>query len=71
MDLERGARQHVAFGYGIHQCIGQNLARLELEVVFGTLFRRIPELRLAVPAQDLPLKDDASIYGVLEMPVTW
>jgi cytochrome P450 len=71
LDLRRGARQHVAFGYGIHQCIGQNLARLELEVVFSTLFARIPDLRLAVPMEDLPLKDDASIYGILEMPVTW
>jgi cytochrome P450 len=70
-DVTRGARHHVAFGYGIHQCLGQNLARMELEIVFGTLFRRMPGLRLAVPIEDVPLKDDAFIYGVHSLPVTW
>ncbi|MEK8169526.1 cytochrome P450 [Streptomyces sp. M19] len=64
-------RSHLAFGYGVHQCIGQNLARLELEVVYGTLFRRIPELRLATPMNELKFKDDAVVYGIYEMPVTW
>ncbi|MEV0196325.1 cytochrome P450 [Nonomuraea sp. NPDC050691] len=70
-DLERGARHHLAFGFGPHQCLGQNLARMELQIVFDTLFRRIPTLRLAVPAEDLPFKSDAVIYGVHELPVTW
>jgi len=70
-DIERGARHHVAFGYGIHQCLGQNLARTELDVVFRTLFARIPGLRLAVDVADLPFKDDAFIYGVYELPVSW
>ncbi|MET8179277.1 cytochrome P450 [Streptomyces sp. NPDC005336] len=65
------ARSHLAFGYGIHQCIGQNLARLELEIVYGTLFRRIPELRPAAPLSELKFKDDAMVYGVYELPVTW
>jgi cytochrome P450 len=70
-DITRGARHHVAFGYGIHQCLGQNLARTELAMVFGTLFRRIPGLRLAVPMTEVPLKNDSFIYGVNELPVTW
>ncbi|MEU4235231.1 cytochrome P450 [Nonomuraea sp. NPDC026600] len=71
LDVERGARHHLAFGFGPHQCLGQNLARMELQIVFDTLFRRIPTLRLAAPAEDLPFKTDAVIYGVHELPVTW
>ncbi|WP_327107621.1 cytochrome P450 [Nonomuraea glycinis] len=71
LDLERGARHHVAFGFGPHQCLGQNLARMELRIVFDTLFRRIPTLRLTAPVDDLPFKSDAVIYGVHELPVTW
>ncbi|AGL17491.1 cytochrome P450 [Actinoplanes sp. N902-109] len=69
--LDRGARHHVAFGFGIHQCLGQNLARMELQIVFDTLLRRIPGLRLAVPADRLPYKDDVLIYGIHEVPVAW
>ncbi|QRP45235.1 cytochrome P450 [Amycolatopsis sp. FDAARGOS 1241] len=70
-DIERGARHHVAFGFGPHQCLGQNLARTELQIVFDTLFRRIPTLKLAKEVEDLPFKDDALIYGLYELPVTW
>ncbi|MDS0135259.1 MULTISPECIES: cytochrome P450 [unclassified Amycolatopsis] len=71
LDIERGARHHVAFGFGPHQCLGQNLARMELQIVFDTLFRRIPGLKLAAPVDDLPFKDDAAIYGLYRLPVTW
>ncbi|WP_329052183.1 cytochrome P450 [Amycolatopsis sp. NBC_01488] len=71
LDLERGARHHVAFGFGPHQCLGQNLARMELQIVFDTLFRRIPELKLAAPVDQLPFKHDASIFGLYCLPVTW
>ncbi|MEV0391372.1 cytochrome P450 [Nonomuraea sp. NPDC050643] len=71
LDVDRGARHHLAFGFGPHQCLGQNLARMELQIVFDTLFRRIPALRLAVPVDDLPFKNDAVIYGAHELPVTW
>jgi cytochrome P450 len=71
LDIERGARHHVAFGYGPHQCLGQNLARQELEIVFETLFRRIPNLRLAAPIDEIPFKDDGIVYGAYEVPVTW
>ncbi|WP_329056554.1 cytochrome P450 [Amycolatopsis sp. NBC_01488] len=71
LDVTREARHHVAFGYGVHQCLGQTLARVELQVVYGTLYRRIPQLRLAVPVQELAFKDDMLVYGVHCLPVTW
>lgn len=71
LDIHRDARRHMAFGFGIHQCLGQPLARLELQVVYGTLYRRIPSLALACDAGDLPYKHDGFIYGIYELPVTW
>ncbi|WP_432589856.1 cytochrome P450 [Streptomyces sp. HD1123-B1] len=65
------AREHLAFGYGIHQCIGANLARVELEVVYGTLLRRIPGLKPAVTMDQLRFRDDAVVYGIHALPVTW
>ncbi|MEV4754808.1 cytochrome P450 [Micromonospora sp. NPDC049559] len=70
-DIERGARHHIAFGFGAHQCLGQNLARLELQIVFDSLFARIPDLRLAAEPDELPFKDDATVYGLYSLPVTW
>jgi cytochrome P450 len=71
LDLDRDAGGHIAFGFGVHQCLGQPLARVELQVVYGTLYRRIPSLRLAADRSELPFKHDALIYGVYELPVTW
>jgi cytochrome P450 len=71
LDIDRGARNHIAFGYGAHQCLGQNLARLELQIAFDTLFARVPTLRVAVPMAELPFKDDASVYGLHRLPVSW
>lgn len=71
LDIERDARRHVAFGFGVHQCLGQTLARLELKVAYSTLYRRIPGLRLAAELKDIPFKHDGSVYGVYELPVTW
>ncbi|MFB7914011.1 cytochrome P450 [Streptomyces sp. NPDC056061] len=71
LDLGRNARNHVAFGFGIHQCLGQNLARAEMEIALRTLCRRLPELRLAVPAEEVPFKPGDTIQGLLELPVTW
>ncbi|HEX4356524.1 MAG TPA: cytochrome P450 [Pseudonocardia sp.] len=71
-DIRRpDARHHVGFGYGAHQCLGQNLARAELEIAYRTLFTRIPTLRLAVPLDELELKTDAQIFGLRRLPVTW
>jgi cytochrome P450 len=66
-----GADRNVAFGYGRHQCVGQQLARAELQIVYCTLFRRVPTLALAVPIEDIPFKHDRLAYGVYELPVTW
>ncbi|MGA5363404.1 cytochrome P450 [Streptomyces purpurascens] len=71
LDLRRDARRHIAFGFGVHQCLGQPLARMELQVVYSTLYRRIPTLKLAAPVESLPFKHDGSVYGVYELPVTW
>jgi cytochrome P450 len=71
LDIDRGARNHIAFGYGAHQCLGQNLARVELQVVFDTLFRRVPTLRVTTPIAELPFKDDAAVYGLHSLPVSW
>ena len=66
-----GAEQNMAFGYGRHQCVGQQLARVELQIVLPTLFRRIPTLRLAVSMDEVPFKHDRLAYGVYELPVAW
>ncbi|MFF2526103.1 cytochrome P450 [Streptomyces liangshanensis] len=71
LDLGRAARHHVAFGYGVHQCLGQPLARVELQVVYSTLYRRVPTLALAKPVSELGFKHDMLVYGVHELPVTW
>lgn len=71
LDLGRSARGHVAFGFGVHQCLGQNLARAELEIALPTLLNRLPGLRLAVPAEEIPFKPGDTVQGLLELPVTW
>ncbi|OFJ54955.1 cytochrome P450 [Mycolicibacterium grossiae] len=71
LDLTRDAGQQLGFGYGRHQCVGQQLARAELQIVFHTLLRRIPTMALAIPFDDVPFKHDRLAYGVYELPVTW
>ncbi|MFJ6787536.1 cytochrome P450 [Streptomyces angustmyceticus] len=71
LDITRGSRKHLGFGHGVHHCIGADLARLELEIVWSKLFRRIPTLRLAKPFLEIPRKEGAVIYGLWELPVTW
>jgi cytochrome P450 len=70
-DVGRNTRGHVGFGYGAHNCIGANLARVEMQVAFGTLAKRLPSLRLAVPPADLKFKGTSDIYGMVELPVAW
>ncbi|MGW4112402.1 cytochrome P450 [Actinosynnema sp. NPDC004786] len=71
LDVRRAARGHLGFGHGVHQCLGQQLARIELRAGFAGLLRRFPTLRLAVPADRVRLKSDMNLYGVHELPVTW
>jgi cytochrome P450 len=70
-DIHRPARYHLAFGHGSHMCIGQALARVELQVAFGTLLRRVPTLAPACPERELTFKHSTVVYGVEELPVTW
>ncbi|AHH99927.1 cytochrome P450 [Kutzneria viridogrisea] len=71
LDLGRSTQGHVAFGHGVHQCLGQHLARLTLRVGYRALFDRFPTLRLAVPAEEIPTREDMLHYGVHQLPVTW
>ncbi|MFE7749327.1 cytochrome P450 [Streptomyces sp. NPDC057428] len=64
-------RGHLAFGHGPHQCLGQALARLELQLAHPALLRRFPGLRTTVPDEDIAFKHDMIAYGVHELPVTW
>ncbi|MGK5627240.1 cytochrome P450 [Streptomyces sp. URMC 123] len=71
LDLRRKATGHLGFGHGIHQCLGQQLARVELTVALPALFTRFPTLRLDIPADEVPLRTDMNIYGVHRLPVAW
>jgi cytochrome P450 len=71
LDIYRPEAPHLAFGYGVHQCIGAQLARAEMKIGFSTLFRRLPTLRLAVPPTQVPMGDDRVFYGVHALPVAW
>ena len=71
IDCARDATDHLTFGYGIHQCLGQTLARYELQVIYPALLGRLPGLRLAVPLEEIRFKDDMQIYGVHNLPVAW
>jgi cytochrome P450 len=71
LDITRPDRKHVAFGFGLHQCLGQNLSRVEMQEALPRLFQRIPDLRLAVPEEDLKFSDPNLTFGVVKLPVTW
>ncbi|WP_063009169.1 cytochrome P450 [Nocardia kruczakiae] len=71
LDVHRTARGHLSFGHGMHLCLGQQLARIEMRAGFAGLLRRFPTLALAVPADAVPLRTDMNIYGVHALPVTW
>ncbi|WP_433928488.1 cytochrome P450 [Sorangium cellulosum] len=70
-DIHRSARHHLAFGYGIHRCLGQNLARAELEIGYRTLFERLPALRIVGDVEALPFKYDRRTFGLYRLPVAW
>ena len=71
VDFRREDNHHLAFGHGLHQCIGQQLARLELEIALQTLIRDVPTLRLAVPYEEIVFKHDSATFGVEQMLVAW
>lgn len=71
LDITRDARRHLAFGFGVHQCLGQPLARVELQIALATLVRRLPGLRLAVPFEQVRFRTESLIYGLHELPLAW
>ncbi|MFJ9778866.1 cytochrome P450 [Amycolatopsis sp. NPDC101161] len=71
LDVHRKPVAHLAFGFGAHQCLGQQLARIELKAALPALLRRFPELRLAVPFEQLQFRTFSPIHGVTSLPVTW
>jgi cytochrome P450 len=70
-DLTRQPQAHLTFGHGIHQCLGQQLARLEMSVALPALLRRFPSLSLAAPVNKLIFRADGPVNGVRELPVRW
>ncbi|MFF4602680.1 cytochrome P450 [Streptomyces sp. NPDC001339] len=71
VDLGRRARTNLAFGFGPHQCIGQQLAEVEMQVALSTLLRRLPGLRLARPLEQADFKLNDIVHGLRRMPVVW
>jgi cytochrome P450 len=71
LDVTRDDHGHLAFGHGVHQCLGQHLARATMAIAYRQLFDRFPDLRLAVPFEDVEMRDDHVHYGPRVLPVTW
>lgn len=71
LDVRRPVQRHLTFGFGPHQCLGQQLARMELRVALPALFTRFPTLRPAVPLDELDYRTNALVFGVNSLPVTW
>jgi len=71
IDFDRTQNPHLAFGHGIHHCLGAQLARLELQVALVELSRRCPRLRLAIPPEQITWRSGQTVRGVLTLPVTW
>lgn len=71
VDLTRQPTPHLAFAFGIHHCLGAQLARLELRIAFPALLRRFPGLRLGVDPAAVRYRERSIVYGVEELPVTW
>ncbi|MFI9503519.1 cytochrome P450 [Nocardia sp. NPDC052566] len=71
LDLTRTVNPHIAFGHGAHHCLGAQLARVELQVALGSLLRRFPALRLAVPVEEVPWKTGLLVRGPKALPVSW
>ncbi len=71
LDVTRGAPGHLAFGHGVHHCLGAPLARMEMRIAFPALLRRFPRLAPAVPFEEVPFRAFHFIYGLQALPVTW
>lgn len=71
LNAETPSRHHLGFGHGLHKCIGAHFARVELDLVFRSLFQEMPNLSLATSFEDIDFRDDMVLYGARTLPVTW
>jgi cytochrome P450 len=71
LDIRRGAPGHLAFGHGVHHCLGAPLARMEMRIAFPALLRRFPRLALAEPFDEVSYRSFHFIYGLRSLAVTW
>ena len=71
LDVTRDAAGHVAFGHGLHHCLGAPLARMEMRIAFPALLRRFPGLAPAVPFEEIGFRAFHFVYGLHALPVTW
>lgn len=69
LDVTRGSSRHVAFGHGVHHCLGAPLARMEMRIAFPALLRRFPGLALADDKADFRIF--SAVYGLHSLHVTW
>jgi nocardicin N-oxygenase len=71
LDLDRDPTGHLAFGHGVHVCLGARLARAELRIALAELVRQLPGLRLAVPADQVDWKAGLTVRGPRSLPIAW
>ena len=71
LDVGRGAPGHLAFGHGVHHCLGAPLARMEMRIAFPALLRRFPDLALAEDFTDVQFRTWNFIYGLKSLAVKW
>ncbi|MEV7571353.1 cytochrome P450 [Streptomyces tanashiensis] len=71
LDFDRDTSGQMAFGYGVHMCLGQNLARIVIGAGLRTLVEELPGLELAVPLEEVPLRGRSTVVSMLELPVRW
>ena len=71
LDIRRGAPGHLAFGHGVHHCLGAPLARMEMRIAFPALLRRFPGLKLAGELTEIHFKPTSLVYGAHSLPVVW
>jgi len=71
LDVRRGAMGHLAFGHGVHHCLGAPLARMEMKIAFPALLQRFPTLRLDEPFDDVAFRSFHFIYGLQSLQVAW
>jgi cytochrome P450 len=69
LDIHRNAVGHLTMGHGVHHCLGQQLARVQMQVAYPALFQRFPEIHLGIPAEEVPIRTNAEVYGVYSLPV--